>query len=240
MNSLISIVLVEPENPDNIGAVARAMKNMGLSDLRLVKPPRAWKAKGKKMSMSAYDVLSSAKVFLSLEKAIAGTYLSIATSRRQGYKRGKFISFPEAIKKTAQISQTKKVALVFGKESKGLDNPSLEACDWVTTIPSDDAYPSLNLAQSVMILAFSLFNKRVKIQPSHQELRWVPKQGIMDVLDRIKVALQVLEYREEGNDVIERILSTFHGLFKRNGLLEHEAQMFRGLSRRISERCKKK
>ena len=70
MHKNLSVILVSPENPHNIGSVARAMKNMGVKDLRLVKPPAQWKEKGKMMSVGAYDILQRAKVFASTEKAI--------------------------------------------------------------------------------------------------------------------------------------------------------------------------
>jgi len=153
--SFISILLVEPENPDNIGAVARAMKNMGLRDLRLVCPPRLWKSKGKKMAVSAYDVLQKAHVFKSVEEAVSDSHLVIGTTRRGGPRRGSFLKFEETLEKIKKTKASHRVTLMFGKESKGLDNPSLNRCDWVTTIPVHPDMPSINLAQAVMIFAFS-------------------------------------------------------------------------------------
>lgn len=238
MNFQISIVLVEPENPDNIGAVARALWNMGCEDLRLVRPPASWKKKGKKMAMGGFQVLQKARVFQTVEKAIGDSHLVIGTSRRQGIKRGKFLSFGNAIKRARTVSKKKRVSFLFGKESKGLDNASLEQCDWVTTIPANPAYPSLNLAQAVMVTAFSLFASKASMKETQSEITLVPKEQVYEILEKIRHAIQILGYREEGYDVIDRIVATFHGLFKRNGLMPHEAQMFRGLTRRISERIK--
>ncbi len=235
----ISIILVEPENPDNIGAVARAMKNMGLHDLRLVRPPEDWQPRAKKMAMSAWDVVKKTLSYSHLEEAIRDTSLVIATTRRQGAKRGFFISFQEAVQKISEISKKKKVAIVFGKESKGLDNQSLRACDLVTTIPASSEYPSINLAQSVMIVAFCLFqkNKILRQRPLSKELSFVSQDVIQDILGRWRRALLVLSYdREGGKEVIERILVTFHGIFKRNGLRESESRMLKGIARRIDER----
>jgi TrmH family RNA methyltransferase len=235
--SRISIVLVEPENSDNIGACARAMKNMGFYNLRLVKPPRDWEQTGRKMAMRARDVLERAEVYPTLRGAIRDACLVIGTTRRSGAKRGAFLSFAETIKKIKKVSQKKPVAIVFGKESKGLDNKSLGTCDWVTTIPTGPAYPSINLAQAVMLVVFSLLHSKIRKEtenPSHGF--YVSKKVTQDVLRRLGKALRVLGYEREGAGVLQRILVTFHGLLKRNGLLQSEAQMLRGISRRIGER----
>ncbi len=242
MKRAVVIILVEPENPDNIGAVARAMKNMGLNDLRLVRPPRGWRPKAKKMAMSAWDVARKATVYLKLRTAIRDTSLVIATTRRHGAKRGVFIPLEEAIEKVNALSKKKKTALVFGKESKGLDNASLKACDWITTIPASPEYPSINLAQSVMILAFCLQQKN-KLNPSValvRELSFVSQEVVQDVLTRWEKALWALSYEEEGGkEVIERILATFHRILKRSSLVEGESRMLKGIARRICERVEK-
>jgi len=236
MNFRISIILVEPENPDNIGAVARAMKNMGLGNLRLVNPPEEWRQKAKKMAIAAEDVLKKALVYPTLREAVSDQTLVIGTTRRHGPRRGVFIPFQEMIKKVQAVAQRKPAAIIFGKESKGLDNASLKLCDWVTTLPASPAYPSINLAQAVMLVAFALFQSdhKEKIPPS-SDLLYVSKEVMDDVLARLRKSLHVLNYEEEGSDVIDRILATFHGLFKRGGLIQSEAQMLRGIARRICE-----
>lgn len=229
------MVLVEPENPDNIGAVARAMKNMGLRDLRLVRPPKSWTKKGGKMAMKARDTLEAASVYASVKDAVSDARLVIATTRRSGPKRGIFIPFESALQKIATASPAC-VAVLFGKESKGLANRDLAICDWVTAIPSHPDYPSINLAQAVMIVAFSLFTAAPPSRPSRKGLLYVSKEEMNSVLDRFREALSALNYEEEGRGVHERIVTTLHRLLKRGGLLTSEARMLKGLSRRICER----
>src|SRR3989338_5776319 len=130
MKRQIAMTLVSPENPDNIGAVARAMKNMGLRDLRLVNPPAGWKAKGRKMAMSAGDVLASAQTYRTVSKAIADSRRVVGTTRRKGPRRGTFMDFKKGIQQIRKISSNQPVSILFGKESKGLDNESLALCDW--------------------------------------------------------------------------------------------------------------
>jgi len=247
MSSRISIILVEPEVPDNIGAAARAMKNMGLSDLRLVQPPVDWKQRAVKMAVKAYERIERAKVFSSLREAASDARLVIGTTRRQGRRRGNFLAYGEAIDKICKTRGP--VAVVFGKESKGLSNRDLRACGWLVTIPASDKYPSLNLAQAVMVVAFSIFT-RLAVPGSGQMTKnlaplaslaqsFVPRREIDDILVRMEQALDGLGYkRDNGRNVLGRILATHAGLFQRAGLLRKEAQMLRGLARRILERMK--
>ena len=233
MNPSIAIILVETENPDNIGAAARAMKNMGLSDLRLVKPPAHWKRKGKKMAMSAYDVLKQARVFKALSDAVRDRHFVIATSRRQGRRRGRLLGFEDALQKIKSTTHSgKKTAIVFGKESKGLSNEHLLFCDSVTTFPTHSAYPSINLAQAVMIMAFSLF-MRADVKSETEDLPLISKTEMETALEAFNRGVNALGYKEE---VALRVHKTFRALIKRSGLLPSEAQMLKGLSRRVRER----
>lgn len=239
----LSIVLVEPENPDNIGAVARAMKNMALADLRLVKPPQGWRRRGKKMAMSGFGVLQKAREFKTLKQAIADAQLVIGTSRRRGPKRGRFLDFDDAIQRIVRAASRSRAALVFGKESKGLDNPSLALCDWTAAIPANPDYPSLNLAQAVMVCAFSVFKtapKTVLALPAAQTQRevLVSKKETAEVLAALKLALKALGY-DSAHGLLERVNNSFHRLLKRSGLLESEARMFKGLTRRIVQNLKR-
>jgi tRNA/rRNA methyltransferase len=263
MMTSISILLVEPENPDNIGAVCRAMKNTGFSDLRLVRPPHDWQEKSKKMAMSGSDLISKARVFLNVEEALADRHLVIGTTRRGGPRRGFFMPFQKAIDTISKRTLRGDLcAVMFGRESKGLDNHSLSLCHWVTTIPVHPDCPSINLAQAVMIMTFKLFEltagdadikqyratasipKRGRIRALNSnkkntigEYQYLSKAEMEGVLDSFESALSALEYEKKGNQVLTRIRRTFQGLLKRSGLMESEAQMIRGLSRRICERA---
>lgn len=263
VNERIAIVLVQPENPDNIGAVCRAMKNMGLKDLRLVNPPADWLTKSEKMAVSAHDLLKSAKVFYSLPKAVEDRRLVVGTTRRGGPRRGFFVKFHEAMEMILKEEESGCVAILFGRESKGLDNDSLSQCNWVTTIPVHPSYPSINLAQAVMVVAFKLFERRFENADlfQFQSAALNPKRGrhraakamtelpnplphlmtqseVEETLDRFEIGLRALGY-SKSKDILPRIRKTFGGLLKRSGLLEREAQMLKGIARRISERARR-
>lgn len=229
----VAIVLVEPENPDNIGAAMRSMRNMGLSDLRLVNPPMDWKKKASIMAVGTAPFLDKAKVFTSLKDAISDIYYVVATTRRQGNFRRAFIDFDEAIDNVRELGEKKKAAVVFGKESKGLSNEALRECDWYTTFPTSPDYPSINLAQAVMLVCFSLFNGKSGGKRSYDDFRHVSKKEFESVMKKFNEAVKALEYKPL---IAERIDVTFRDLIKRSGLLESEGRMIKGLSRRILER----
>lgn len=240
MNS-VSIVLVEPENAHNIGAVARAMKNMELDDLRLINPPEDWLKKGRIMAVDARDVLASAKAFTCLRDAVSDAGFVLGTSRRHGGRRRAFMEFDEAMLRITGRGDSIKSAVVFGKESKGLSNADLSLCDWYTMIPVNPGFPSINLAQAVMIVCYSLYRKfqaagkatPFAITPPYEELDYVSKKEFEEVLDRFCEAVRHLEYKPE---VTARIRHAFRNMLKRSGLLKSEGKMIKGVSRRVLER----
>jgi TrmH family RNA methyltransferase len=231
----IAILLVSPENPDNIGAAARAIKNMGFSDLRVVAPPAKWRMRSKKMAVSADDVLEQAGEFSSLQEATQDLGLVIGTTRRGGGHRGVFLPFDQAVLKVRGSASRQKTGIVFGRESKGLANDESALCDHLVTIPTGTAYPSLNLAQAVMVMLFALSRERKREAPAIHG-RALNKKEIEITIAHFETALKALGYKKGGADLLPRILKTLRGLLKRAGLLEPEAQMIKGLSRKICQK----
>jgi TrmH family RNA methyltransferase len=231
----IAIILVFPENHDNVGAAARAIKNMGFSNLRLVGPPRSWRTKAKKMAVSAEDILKKGEEYASLQDAIQDLGLVIGTTRRLGGHRGTFLSFNKTVAKIRGNSHSQKIGIVFGRESKGLANEESVLCDHLVTIPTGSSYPSLNLAQAVMVTLFALCrDRRLEKAVSHE--RVLNKKEIEGTIAHFEEALKALGYRKGGADLLPRILRTLRGLIKRSGLWEPEAQMIKGFSRKIREK----
>jgi tRNA (cytidine32/uridine32-2'-O)-methyltransferase len=154
----LRIVLVETSHPGNIGATARAMKNMGLSRLVLVKPQqKAWPAReALAMAASALDVLDGVVVTATLEEAIAGCHLVIGTSARLRNMPVQLLDPPAAALRIAGVRSTQEVALVFGREISGLSNEELHLCHYHVHIPVNPDYTSLNLAAAVMVLAYEV------------------------------------------------------------------------------------
>ena len=152
----IRIVLVEPKEPGNIGAVARAMKNMGLSRLYLVAPPDFRSGDARKMAHGSGDVLYGATVFETLEDALAGTALAVGTTHRKRRQLDLFYSPGHVAQRLVSLPGGAEGALVFGREERGLTNAELELCQVVGNIPTAHSYPSLNLAQAALLFAYEL------------------------------------------------------------------------------------
>lgn len=153
----IAIVLVEPQNPGNIGMVCRAMKNFGLRDLRLVNPCQVLHPEAQKFAVSAKELLGSARVFGSLRDAVADTELTIATTRRHGKYRQEILTPEAAALRLKGHLSANRAAIVFGREDSGLTTDEVALCRWHATIPTGDEYGSLNLAQAVLIFCYELF-----------------------------------------------------------------------------------
>jgi tRNA (cytidine32/uridine32-2'-O)-methyltransferase len=150
------IVLCEPQEPGNIGATARAMKTMGLSELVLVAPHEPWlteEAHG--MAHSSQRLLHAAKVVPDLATAVGDCALVIGTTTRRRNRDLRFLDPEEAAALARSVSEGAPVALVFGNERTGLTNEQLALCHHVARIPLAVHQPSLNLAQSVMIFAYA-------------------------------------------------------------------------------------
>jgi tRNA/rRNA methyltransferase len=152
--SSIRIVLCRPSHPGNIGAAARAMKVMGLSDLRLVAPER-WPAKEDQwMATHAADVLEKAVIHERLGQAIDDCAVAFALSARPREWSPQVLDVRSAAARAAQLGD--KVAFVFGSEDAGLTNEEMFACQFLVHIPASPGSTSLNLAQAVQIVAYEL------------------------------------------------------------------------------------
>jgi len=154
----ITIVLVRPQYAGNIGAVCRAMKNMGLTRLNLVSPEQdPLSAEARMMATSAKDILQKAKIFSSLEDALQGFRWIAGTSARKGINRGPFISPREICPEIIQHARSIPVAVLFGPEDRGLTNRELDPCHALISIPTHPGLSSLNLAQAVILLSYELY-----------------------------------------------------------------------------------
>jgi tRNA/rRNA methyltransferase len=149
------VILDAPQLAENIGAVARAMANFGLSDLRLVRPrdgwpqPRAWPA-----ASGAEAVLESARVFATLAEAIADLHLVMATTARPRETALPVLAPRQAAARLAALPPEQRAGLLFGGERAGLETADVALCQAIITIPVDPGRRSLNLAQAVVINAY--------------------------------------------------------------------------------------
>jgi tRNA/rRNA methyltransferase/tRNA (cytidine32/uridine32-2'-O)-methyltransferase len=228
------IILCRPSEPGNVGAVCRAMKNMGLTRLRIV-APRPGEVLGgpgslipgsdtvlRARAVHAEQVWDDAETFDTLAAAIADISLVIGTTRRRGRHRKAITMTPE---ETASFLQGHPgpAALVFGNERTGLEAEVLDLCSLASHIPADDAFPSLNLSHAVQIYAYQIFRA---LSPASALVpgTWVP-------LDRTRVDALVKSisdnlaglgfYRKKGREEQERFL---RDIFGRAGLTIDEGR----------------
>ena len=163
----IRIVLVEPSHPGNVGGAARAMKTMGLADLVVVKPARfpdpqaVWRAAG------AVDVVERARVFERLDDAIADCGWVVGTSARSRRVPWPLATAEQfAARLARQDLGGKPVAVLFGREDRGLRNEELERCNHHVVIPANPEYASLNLAMAVQIVCYEVRQALVEVANS--------------------------------------------------------------------------
>lgn len=152
----IRIVLVKTFHPGNIGAAARAMKNMGLTRLYLVEPKDFPSFEASQRAASAGDVLNNAVVTETLAEALQGCSLVVGTSARLRTVQWPQLDARGGGELMVNESRDGEVALVFGRERTGLHNDELELCQYLVHIPTHDDYTSLNVAQAVQLLCYEI------------------------------------------------------------------------------------
>ncbi|RPH28778.1 MAG: tRNA/rRNA methyltransferase [Bacteroidales bacterium] len=153
----ISFILVEPAVPENVGAAARAIKTMGFTDFRLVNPCDYLNTKAKMLAHASHDILEDAKVYTSLAEAITDLDFIIATTAKQRWVKLDIIPSNKLLQFLLEKEDTiSNIGIVFGREESGLTNEEISICSRVSTIPLASPYPSINLAQTVMIYAYTL------------------------------------------------------------------------------------
>ena len=152
----VRVVLVAPTHPGNIGAVARAMRTMGLRDLRLVRPRRFPSAEATERAAGAFDVLDRARVVDDLSEALADCRWAVATTARPRRLEWTQLDPQGAARELVTRAASGPVAAVFGRESAGLANDEIDRCQAVLRIPTDPDFRSLNVAAAVQIAAYEI------------------------------------------------------------------------------------
>jgi tRNA (cytidine32/uridine32-2'-O)-methyltransferase len=215
MLSNLRIVLVETSHPGNIGAAARAMKNMSLERLYLVNPQRYPDAEATARASGADDLLAAAEVCASLDAALADCTLVIGTSARQRSVTWPVLNPRQAAKRLLAEAAVGQVALVFGRESSGLSNEELDRCNYLVHIPTNAAYSSLNLAAAVQVLAYEVYS--VWLETAGQASATPPRQvATAEMLEglhqHLAQALEELGFSDpkQSDKLLRRLRSLFH------------------------------
>ena len=213
----IQIVLVEPQSSENIGAVCRAMKTMGISKLSIVGKTIYDSGKIKNLSVHSYEVYENSKRFDNLKKALENSVLSAGTTRRTGKKR-KYISVsPEELSRKTSSIKSGEISIVFGRESSGLTSEELEECNIAVTIPSSPDSPSLNLAQAVQVITYSIYSS------NFNGIGYTPvtSKRMKQVIDTISYSLEKLNFFKKNEK--KELEQFFNDIFSRAGISQTES-----------------
>jgi TrmH family RNA methyltransferase len=200
MSAAIRIVLVDARHPGNIGASARAMKNMGLEELVLVRPSSHAAPEAAARASGAADVLARARVVASVDEAVGDCGLVLGTTARGRSANWRVIDARAGGAEVAAASALKPVALLFGGERNGLANEDLERCEALIRIPAAAAYESLNLAQAVQIVCYEVRMAMSATEPGAAD---VPRPATADerrALDaHLERVMRASGFMHEGN-----------------------------------------
>lgn len=232
-----SVILVEPRYEGNIGSIARVMKNFGLKDLVLVKPPKLGKD-ARKMSMHGVDVLKSARKADNLKDVKEDFDFLVATSAISATDKNSMRSpvTPEHLAESLKTSG--KVGLVFGREDYGLYNTEVSLCDMLVTIPANPDYPTLNIAQSVAIILYELTrNEHASLLRKRKKFRHLSKVEKNVLLEKYDGLINKVLFGDYERRLAKK---TFRQLLGRAFVSGREAFTLIGVFRKAGERIKGK
>lgn len=247
----IRIVMIQTSHTGNMGAAARAMKVMGLSELYLVKPKSAPDEQSIAMSSNATDILDNAVIVETLSEAISGCQLVVGTSARHERTLAWDIqdsrSCGELIAKHASSQENAKVAVLFGRESSGLTNEELAVCQHLVHIPTNPDYSSLNVASAVQILSYecrlaamnleenSDSNDTEKNESADDE--WVNADDLDSYFDHLTKVMVDVDFLDPENP--RYLLPRLRRLYSRSGITRSEMNILRGMLASIQKQIKK-
>jgi TrmH family RNA methyltransferase len=224
----VRIVLVDTTHPGNIGAAARAMKNMGLTELHLVRPKFFPNSEATARASGAHDVLENAHVHETFEAAIADCSLVVGTSARQRHLPWALLEPREIASRIVAASLASEAALVFGSERYGLSNDELNRCNLMATIPTASEYSSLNVAMAVQVLAYELWlARRSEPPPVPRDAPLATVVEVQRLYVHIEQVLEEIDFRDRTGH--GQLMMRIRRLFNRAQLDQNEMNILRGI-----------
>lgn len=227
----IRIVLVDTQDGANIGSVCRAMKTMGLSSLVLVTDRTYDDNRVRTLALHAYDIYENARICKSLDEALADSIFTVGATRRRGKLRKMSAYSPEQLADHVSQLPEGPVSIVFGRESDGLRDDEVMKCSSIVTIPTSDAFPSLNLSQAVQIIAYVLF---MRAQAYPTGMNAVSHERIAGAVEEASDHLAAIGYFKWDEE--RKWTSSFlRDMLERAGLSESEMQRFDKIWRKVEQ-----
>ena len=221
----ISIILVRPKFHENIGSVARAMKNMGLSRLIVVNGCSPLHPNAYKLASGAEDILERAEEFFTLREAISEMGCVVGTTSRGGKERHPDLTPETLAKKLIPLSLKNSIGLAFGSEKEGLTSDELFLCHLYVRIPSMESFPSLNLAQAVMVVCYELFQASLEIPK--QPIQLAQAEQLERMFEHMEKTLIQIGFLDSNHP--KRIIRVLRKLFGRSQMDEREVQILQGI-----------
>jgi tRNA/rRNA methyltransferase len=233
-----AVILVEPQLGENIGASARAMANFGLTDLRLVRPRDGWpNAQAWRSASGADRVLDQARLFDTLEAAIADCTLVCATTARMHDQAKPVLGAEEAARAMQKrLLAGEAVGVLFGRERNGLENDEVALADCIVTLPVNPAFSSLNLAQAVLILAYEWFKCAGGALPfaMRQKSASAPKEQLLAFFATLERELDKVEFLRPP-EKRQTMLVNLKNIFQRMQPSRQDIQTLHGVIMAIAE-----
>lgn len=232
----VSIILVEPQSPGNIGMVCRAMANFGVDDLRLVNPCQHLHPEARKFAVGAAPLLGTARLFPTLAAALADLQFSFAATRRPGRLRGELLTLASVAPQWRSLVQGGRLGLVFGREDAGLTTEEVTLCSHAVTIPTSTDLGSLNLAQAVLIFLYALNTPVVQHVPeiSFASSLDLANQGELEALfsqmEEVLARIAYINPKKPG-----AVMLPLREIHRRAALSHPELNLLRGLWRQLAE-----
>lgn len=239
----IRIVMVNTSHSGNIGAAARVMKNMGLSQLYLVEPKAFPHPDALSMAVGAKNLLEQAIVVDKLEQALEGCHLVFGTTARSRKLRHQIVDPNEAAIRCAKISTQVKVAFVFGRERTGLSNEEIEQCEVLINIPTDPNFSSLNIASAVQIISYELIRAHQALEQQnndgiHQTLHKKPTMAshneIENFFNHLQSSIESIGFLDR--KCSPQIMPKLKNIYHRCQLEKSEVNMLRGILTAIDKK----
>jgi TrmH family RNA methyltransferase len=228
----ITIILVRPQSPGNIGAAARAMHNMGLHRLALVAPEHFPHPEARMMACHAEHLLHQAVIYDSLAAAVATCHWLVGTSaRRREYRHPPLTPRQFAHTLPALSAQHPHVGVLFGPEDTGLTTAELDLCNDLVVIPTVPEATSLNLAQAVLVLGYEILQVHDQI-PSQQGPPLASVDEIEAMYAHFRAAFSLHGF--SGSHAIERSLMGIRRICERAGLERRDVRLLRGMARQLA------
>jgi tRNA/rRNA methyltransferase len=221
----VSIILVKPRYPENVGSVARAMKNMGLSRLILVDGCSPLHENAYRLASGAEDILERAEESITLREVVSEMGCVVGTTTRTGKERRPLLTPRALVEKLIPISLKNSIGLVFGSEKEGLTNEELSLCHLYVRIPSSGSFPSLNLAQAVMVLCYELSQSSTRIQKNLVPL--AQAEHLERMFEHMEKTLVDIGFLDASHP--KRIMWVLRRLFGRSQMEEREVQILQGI-----------